>query len=48
MKTPFWEGTFEKSEMDGMMDPEDIADIILANTKDRPNLTVPEVVIENH
>lgn len=48
MKTPFWEGTFEKSEMDGMMDPEDIADIILANTKDRPNLSVPEVVIENH
>lgn len=47
MKTPFWEGTLDDSDTEGMMDPEDIADIILANTKIRPNISVPQVIIEN-
>lgn len=47
MKTPFWEGTLEDSDTEGMMDPDDIADIILANTKERPHLSVPEVIIKN-
>lgn len=47
MKTPFWEGILDESDVDGMMDPDDIADIVLANTKDRPHISVPEVIIKN-
>lgn len=47
MKTPFWEGTLDDGDTQGMMDPEDIAEIILANTKNRPHITVPEVIIKN-
>lgn len=47
MKTPFWDDILEEENMSGMMDPEDVADIILANTTLRPKLTVPEVIIKN-
>ena len=47
MKTPFWDGTLDEIDTEGMMDPDDIADIILANTKERPHITVPEVMIKN-
>lgn len=48
METPFWDGILEESDMAGMMAPDDIADIILANTAYRKNISVPEVIIENH
>lgn len=47
MKTPFWDGTLNEGDTEGMMAPEDIADIILANTQVRPYITVPEVMIKN-
>lgn len=48
MKTPFWDGIIEDEDTGGLMDPEDIADIVLANTEYRKNINVPEVVIKNH
>ena len=48
MKTEFWDGILEEDQMSGLMDPEDIADIIMANVKERKNLTVEQVVIKNH
>ena len=48
MKTPFWEGVIEEENTGGLMHPDDVADIILANTKWRLNVSVPSVVIKNH
>lgn len=48
MKTPFWEGIIAEEDTGGLMDPEDVADIILANTAIRKNINVPEVIIKNH
>ncbi|QHS23412.1 SDR family oxidoreductase [Virgibacillus sp. MSP4-1] len=48
MKTEFWDGIFEENEMEGLMDPEDITDIIVNNVKPRKNLNVDQVVIKNH
>lgn len=48
MKTEFWDGIFEESVTAGMMDPEDIAEIIIHNLKLRKQLNVDKVVIKNH
>lgn len=48
MKTEFWDGIFDASQTEGLMDPEDIADIIYHNAKERKNLNVEQVVIKNH
>src|SRR5699024_9879720 len=48
MKTEFWKGILQEEQKSGLMDPEDIADIIMANVKERKNLTVEQVVIKNH
>lgn len=48
MKTPFWDGMIAEEDTGGLMDPDDIADIILANTKIRKNINVPDVIIKNH
>lgn len=48
MKTPFWDGLMDKEDTGGLMDPDDIADIILANTKIRNNINVKDVIIKNH
>lgn len=48
MKTSFWDDMYSKEEIEHLMDPDDVADIILANVKPRQNLTVPEIVIKNH
>ncbi len=48
MKTPFWDGIIEEENTGGLMDPDDVADIILANTKLRKNINVPSVIIKNH
>lgn len=47
MQTPFWDGILDETVTASMMDPADIADIILANTKERPHISVPEVIIKN-
>lgn len=48
MKTPFWDGIIEEENMEHMMDPEDIADVIMHNIKVRKNINVDHVVIKNH
>ena len=48
MKTPFWDGIIEEENTGGLMDPDDVADIIIENTKLRRNINVPSVIIKNH
>ena len=48
MKTEFWNGIFDASQTEGLMDPDDIADIIYHNAKERKSLNVEQVVIKNH
>ena len=48
MKTPFWDGIIEEENTGGLMDPDDVADIIIENTKLRRNINVPSVIIRNH
>lgn len=48
MKTDFWNGIYEPSVIEGLMHPDDIADIIMHNMKPRRNLNVSQVVIKNH
>ncbi|AOV07504.1 SDR family oxidoreductase [Sporosarcina ureilytica] len=48
MKTEFWDGIFDESQTAGLMDPDDISDIIYHNAKVRKNLNVEQVVIKNH
>ncbi|WP_213423631.1 SDR family oxidoreductase [Bhargavaea massiliensis] len=47
MKSEFWDGIYTEEEIANLMDPDDIADIIIANIKTRRNLNVKEVVIKN-
>lgn len=50
MDTPFWGEPEEESseEENGLMHPDDIADIIFENTKIRKNINVSEIIIKNH
>lgn len=47
MKTDFWDGIYKEEEMTHLMDPDDVADIIINNMKLRKNLSVKEVTIKN-
>ncbi|WP_322379528.1 hypothetical protein, partial [Clostridium perfringens] len=47
MKTEFWDGVFSEEQAKKLMDPNDIADIIIDNIKPRKYLAVTEVVIKN-
>ena len=47
MKTPFWSGINEENT-GGLMERDDVAEIILANTKSRKNIIMPIVIIKNH
>ncbi|WP_232699538.1 SDR family oxidoreductase [Brevibacillus daliensis] len=47
MRTEFWDGIFSEERTQGLMDPDDIADIIIENVKPRKRLVVSEVVILN-
>ncbi|MHA6260583.1 SDR family oxidoreductase [Sporosarcina sp. CAU 1771] len=48
MNTEFWDGILDESITSGLMDPEDIADIIYHNASLRKNMNVEQVVIKNH
>ncbi|KOS64687.1 SDR family oxidoreductase [Lysinibacillus agricola] len=48
MRTEFWDGIFSEEQTKNLMDPNDIADIIMDNIKPRKALAVTEVVIKNH
>ncbi|MED4203531.1 SDR family oxidoreductase [Neobacillus mesonae] len=47
MKSPFWDGIYEPEQTKHLMDPDDVADIIIENTKPRASLSVTEVIIKN-
>lgn len=47
MKSAFWDGIYEAGQMEGLMNPDDVADIIIENTKHRASLSVTEVIIKN-
>ena len=47
MKSEFWDGIYTQEEMANLMEPDDVADIIIGNIKARRNLNVKEVVIKN-
>lgn len=47
MKTEFWDGIYQEEEIQNLMDPDDVADIIIDNIKTRRNLVVKDVVIKN-
>jgi uncharacterized protein len=47
MKTEFWDGIFAQEQLEKLMDPDDIADIIIGNIEPRRFLTVDEIVIKN-
>lgn len=48
MHTPFWDGLIDEANRGGLMHPDDIADIIMANIAIRKNINVPQIVIKNH
>lgn len=48
MKTEFWDGIFTEEQTKQLMDPNDVADIIMDNIKPRKNMTVTEVTIKNN
>jgi len=47
MKTDFWEGIYSEDEIKHLMDPDDVADILMDNLKIRKNLNVTKVVIDS-
>ena len=47
MNTDFWDGIYTKEQIKDLMDPDDVADIIMDNIKPRKNLSVTEVTIVN-
>ena len=47
MKTEFWSGIYSEKQTENLMDPDDVADIIIDNIKPRRNMFVPQVVIKN-
>ncbi len=48
MGTPFWVGTEQETQSDHLMNPDDVAEIIIANTILRDKLSIPEVIIRNY
>lgn len=47
MKTEFWDGIFPKEQTAYLMEPDDIAELIMASLTPRANLTVTEMTIKN-
>jgi uncharacterized protein len=47
MKTAFWNGIFSVEQVEKLMDPESVAEIILANLEQYSYLSVDEIVIKN-
>lgn len=47
MNTDFWAGIFDQDKTSKMMNPDDIADIIMDNIKPRKNIAIPEIIIKN-
>jgi short-subunit dehydrogenase len=47
MGTPFWQDTPQANRVNEMLDPANIADIIIQNTQERNKINIPQVVIRN-
>ncbi|MDV2886973.1 SDR family oxidoreductase [Alkalihalophilus pseudofirmus] len=47
MDTPFWDGIFSDEKRKMLMQPKDVAEIIVHNLDERTNLSVDEVIIRN-
>ncbi|WP_088040872.1 SDR family oxidoreductase [Bacillus sp. EAC] len=47
MNTDFWTGIFDENKTSKMMNPDDIAEIIMENIKPRKNIAIPEIIIKN-
>ncbi|UPM52497.1 SDR family oxidoreductase [Gottfriedia acidiceleris] len=47
MNTDFWAGIFDEDKTSKMMNPDDIAEIIIENIKPRKNISIPEIIIKN-
>ncbi|MEH6937159.1 SDR family oxidoreductase, partial [Bacillus sp. JJ664] len=47
MNTDFWSGIFDQDKTSKMMNPNDIAEIIMDNIKPRKNIAIPEIIIKN-
>lgn len=48
MNTNFWGDELENQADTGLMNPDDVADIIISNTQERQNINVPKIIIKNH
>lgn len=47
MNTPFWDGILAEEKKEKFMNPSDVAEIILANLKNRNRLNIKEVLINS-
>lgn len=48
MNTNFWGDELQDQSDTGLMNPNDVADVIIANTVERQNMNIPKVIIKNH
>lgn len=48
MNTNFWGDELQDQNDTGLMNPNDVADIILLNTAERQNMNIPQIIIKNH
>lgn len=48
MNTNFWGDELQDESETGLMHPDDVADLIIFNTQERNNMSVPKIIIENH
>jgi len=47
MRTEFWNGIYQKEDIKHLMDPSDVAEIMIHNLKSRKGLSVSDIVIKN-
>lgn len=48
MNTHFWGDELQDESETGLMNPDDVADIVIFTTQERTNMSVPKIIIENH
>lgn len=48
MNTNFWGDELQDESETGLMNSNDVADLIIFNTKERTNMSIPKIIIENH
>lgn len=48
MNTNFWGDELQDESETGLMDPNDVAELIILNTQERTNMNIPKIIIKNH